>query len=181
MEQYCASLHRTLQSDIAACKTGNLPCARKVECCFRLAVTQWMELSKKLGHHYFASEENEIRFFKTLKPMITAEIEYYSLVYHSLLFQPDERDALIRFWRREYERLERFKTANQVFIRCYKEDEHERQPWFFLRKCYVPESTVDTRIYDADISTSTNGDCLVATLLALEKYKEYAKSKMNSP
>jgi hypothetical protein len=180
MENYCASLYRKLQRDIAACKTGDLPCARRVEYCFGLAVTQWMELSKKLRHHHFASEENEIRFFKILKPKITAEIEYYSFVYHALLFQPDEGDALILFWRREYERLERFKTANPDFIRCYEADHNERQPWFFLRKYYIKGNAADAHIYDADAALSTNGDGLTATLLALLKYNEYVKVKLET-
>lgn len=180
MEQYCAILFDSLQNNIGACKNSKLTCKQKVEACFGLAVTHWMKLSKQLRHHHFASDEREIQFFKSLKPTITAEIEYYNFVYHSLLFQPEDRSSLFRFWRIEHERLERFKAANQAFIRCYEDDEIKMQSYFFLHKNYQLETVTNVRIYDVDSSLSTNGDWLVATLLALERYKSYAEKKIKS-
>ncbi|MGN6399396.1 MAG: RteC domain-containing protein [Flavisolibacter sp.] len=180
MEHYCESLYHNLQDDIAACKQEKLSCVEKVEHCFRLAVSAWMELSKKLRHHHFDSEESEIHFFKTQKPKITAEIEYYNFVYHSVLFQPEEANLIFHFWTREYERLERFAAVGHAFIKCYSEDWHERQSYFFLRKYYVAKKAVDVRIYDTDASLSANGDGLTATLLALKKYKEYCREKLES-
>ncbi len=180
MEQYCTDLYNQLQTDIAVRKNSQLPCLQKIESCFRLAWGRWLELSKKLRHHQFASEESEVRFFKILKPMITGEIEYYQLVYQALLFAPEKTDARVRFWKWESERLERFKDINHFFVQCYEGQRQEMQGWYFLRKYYNRENAVDIRIYEADAALSANGDAFVATLLALKKYREHAGEKLKS-
>src|SRR4051812_33776033 len=101
MKRYCTNLHRLLISDLFNCNCSQLSCIHKTECCFRAAVNRWTQLSHKLKKHQFLSEENEMEFFKSLKPKFTSEIEYCTLVYHSLLFQPDEAHSAIDFWKRE--------------------------------------------------------------------------------
>jgi hypothetical protein len=178
MKRYCTNLHRLLKNDLANCNCSRPSCIQKIECSFRAAVNRWTELSTKLKSHQFSSEEKEIEFFKSLKPKFTSEIEYCTLVYHSLLFQPDEAHSAIDFWRREYQRLERFKTANPLFIQCCEVDQHQMKPFFFLRKYYHPKNGIDGRIYDADAAVSSNADLLMATWLALENYKEYAAEQL---
>lgn len=151
---------------------------REVECCFMIADKYWRELSEKLRKYEFDVEAREIEFFKKWKPKFTSEIEYYNLVYHTLLFQPTEVDSAIHFWAREYKRLEKFKTDQKEFLECYQNDQCELISYYFLRKYYDPKNILDAKIYDADTSIITNGDPLVASLFALERYKEYAEEKL---
>ena len=154
---------------------------KEVECCFTIADKYWRELSEKLRKYEFTSEQKEIEFFKTWKPCFTSEIEYYNLVYHSLLFQPKEFDTAIHFWGREYKRLEKFTIDQKEFLECYyNKDCHMMTTYYFLRKYYEPRNILDAKIYDADASIMTNGDSLVASLLALERYKQYAEEQLRN-
>ena len=178
MENDCEKLYCTLQLDLSECESSHLSCARRVECCFKLALKKWTELSEILRSYNFPSEEKEIHFFKNLKPKFTSEIEYYTLVYHSILFSPPDPSALLHFWGREYGRLRRFRAENKTFLQCYRHQGSKQLPFFFLRKYYCLKPVQATRLYDADASVSTNGDWLAASLLALEKYRHYAMKKM---
>jgi hypothetical protein len=178
MENDCEKFYCLLQLEISDCERSHLSCTKKIECCFKVALNAWMELSQSLRAHKFTSEEKEIQFFKTLKPKFTSEIEYYTLVYHSLLFRPAEPSSLLHFWGREYGRLRRFRAENKDFIQCYSNHQSKQAPYFFLRKHYNLKPVQFTRLYDSDASISANGDWLVATLLALEKYRHYAMKQL---
>lgn len=178
MERYCARLVEQLQNDLAACEKSNLSCREKAEYCFGLAVKKWRELREKLMVYQFPSEKKEIEFFKTLKPRVTSEIEYYNLVYHSILFRPEEGESLLHFWGREYGRLRRFEAENKLFLQCYRGDESKLNAYFFLRKYYSLRAVQYIRIYDSDACVSTSGDWPAATLLALIKYRDYTMQKL---
>jgi hypothetical protein len=178
MENDCERLYCLLQLELSDCERSNLSCTKKVECCFKTALTKWTELSQNLKSYKFASEEKEIQFFKILKPKFTSEIEYYTLVYHSILFRPTEPASLFHFWGREYGRLRRFKTQNKTFLQCYRDDQSKQAPFFFLRKYNNLRTVQYSRLYDSDVSISTNGDWLIATLMALERYRHYAMKKL---
>src|SRR5689334_8466937 len=101
MNSYCEKFYQHLQRDIELCKATTISYHKEVESCFGTVVKYWMELSEKLSKHEFQSDEEEIEFFKKWKPKFISEIEYYNLIYHSLLFQPAEPNSLISFWGRE--------------------------------------------------------------------------------
>lgn len=53
-------------------------------------------------------------------------------------------------------------------------------PYYFLRKYFVSKHGLDANLYDAGTMAITNGDHLVATLLALKRYQPFAKKKLES-
>jgi len=174
MEHDCERLYWELRLDLEDYEKGGLPSIKKTEACFKTAAKKWMELAEILSSYHFSSEEKEIHFFKTVKPKFTSEIEYYTLVYHALLFQPVCSSSLLHFWGREYGKLRRFKAANKTFINCYRSKGNPQTQYFFLRKYYNLRAVQFIRIYDSDVTLSTNGDWLAAKLIALEKYRQYA-------
>lgn len=48
---------------------------------------------------HFARDEEEIYFFKFLKPKFTGELQYYKKLYQAILFKPTEKNELIRFYK----------------------------------------------------------------------------------
>lgn len=180
MEQYCTNLYQQLQSDLEDCTHSKLSCNKIVESCFGIAVEKWIELREKLAGCQFVSEQKEIEFFKIIKPKFTLEIEYYNLVYHSSLFRPEEPEAVLHFWGREFGRLRRFKAENKLFLHGYQGSQNKHVPFFFLRKYYNSGNATNARIYTGDIDTCSNGDVLTASFLALHRYKTYVGEKFRS-
>lgn len=148
-----------------------------VECCFIAANRHWNFIKQKLAHHHFKKEDHEIDFFKNTKPRFTSEIEYYCLLYHSLLFEPHDLVHAFDFWSREYERLQKFEEVNSEFLSCYKRQHCAAAPFYFLRKYCLVRNAMEAKIYD-DASSATNGDHLVATFMALKRYHVYVEEKM---
>lgn len=178
MKRYCTCMHLRMLRELSQCKNVN-SCFEITESGFRIAHEYWSRIKEKLKHYAFKTEASEIEFFKIIKPKFTSEIEYYSLVYHCLLFQPVDLLQAIEFLRREGKRLEKFEEENRSFIDWYHNDRCKLDRYYFLRKYYSCANELETKMYDAGTDAVTNGDCLVATLLALQRYENFVKDRLS--
>lgn len=175
MERYCSMIYRSMQMQLRRCNQNEACMHSRIENSFMIAYRHWFKIRERLNLYQFKSEKQEINFFKNCKPQFTSEIEYYCLVYHSLLFQPLDGEIRVEFWKREYSRLQKFEEENSEFLTCYPDNNCEVLPFYFLRKYYRYDKTAQIKMYD-DKTSVTNGDHPVTMLLALRKYKEYVAS-----
>jgi hypothetical protein len=175
MKCQCRLLYERMCRDLQACAQKELPWQREVERCFQIAEGYWIELQHRTCHYRFANNEQEISFFKHGKPLFTAEIIYYTLCYNAFLFQPLQPSETLPFWRREHERLQRFREDNRSFYRYYREGQTHLDATYFLRKNFEQQNSLYTKVYDAKTAALTNKDPDVATILALERYAGFAK------
>jgi hypothetical protein len=173
-------VHRQLQRQLVLCRKKGLFFEKEIETCFQLANNCWNNVKEKLNTYQFRDDVEEIEFFKRLKPKFTAHIEYYSLLYHSTLFEPIHLDSSIRFWGMEHRRLKKFEVGHKLFLSCYKNQDHAMTPYYFLRRYCVSENNAGAKMYDAGTVACTNGDHLVATFLALRRYTSFVEKKMTA-
>lgn len=75
--------------------------------------------------------------------------------------------------------MEKFKNENYEFYVYYKFGGIGQDEYYFLPEYYDPQLILEAKVYDADLEMLTNGDQLVSTLLALERYTEYVKTKLS--
>lgn len=176
MKQFCAAVYRRMLTQLK--QSGQqFYCAREqVQNGFIICNLAWLEVKEKLKNHRFSSEREEIEFFKTIKPRFTSLIEYYCLVYHSLLFEPEAPDAAIEFWKREEERLQKFREQHKELINCLENRRCKKLRYFFLRENFTNSTVFRLSMYE-ERGTVTNGDPILANLLALVKYQDYVHSR----
>jgi len=62
------------------------------ECCFQSCIKYWDILRGEVATYTFPDEDEEVNFFKNIKPLFTSQAEYYTLLYHAEMFKPDEHD-----------------------------------------------------------------------------------------
>jgi hypothetical protein len=150
------------------------PFERAVECAFSSLKTSWNQLKQIVSINEFESEEEEIQFFKVLKPKLIAELEYYGLVYHSILFCPPDAEQKLLFWQREADRLQEFKILYAEFYHYYTSGSTHYDACYFKRKKVHPHSSEHS-----ESKAKTTHDHLVSKLLAFEKYAQYALSNLS--
>jgi hypothetical protein len=150
------------------------PFERAVECAFSSLKTCWSQLKKVVVNNEFESEEEEIHFFKVLKPKLIAELEYYGLVYHSILFCPPDAEQKLLFWQREADRLQEFKIMYSEFYSYYVSGSTHHDTCYFKRKRVHPQNREHS-----ESKAKTTHDHLVSKLLAFEKYADYALSHLS--
>lgn len=171
MISYCQHMYHSLSEELLRHQQAHHSFQREVEACFGSCYHYWSLVAEKMAAYSFTSLDEEILFFRTIKPLFVALIEYYQFLYHSLLFQPESKPALLAvFWEREASRLPVFIARHESFYHYYKDGCTHRDEEFFTRR---PDP-----LHPNEPCSSC--DHLVSRLLALQHYDDYANKKRAS-
>jgi len=169
MKEEWLPLYESMMQGIEACGKLRPHTMAEIECCFNLAQKHWSWIEQKLEDHRFLSKEDEIEFYKHVKPLFKSQIEFYNLRYQAEIFKPhDEPGTLKEFWIREQQKLDRFIQDNSVFYVYYKNGATNRDEEYFLSGASENES--GKTIYTDD---------LIGILMALERYTQHAQSELS--
>jgi len=160
--------YRLLLAELRCHHRGSRPLQQKIEACFGSCYHHWSAVSVRATHHVFTDMHEEITFFKTIKPLFTSLIEYYQLIYHAILFQPDLSTGHVKeFWEREAHRLPAFIDAHPHFVTYYTSGRTEHDAYFFSRVPPIPGVELP----------HSRVDHLVSRYLALQRYGRYLKCR----
>jgi hypothetical protein len=174
---YTNQLYNSMLRDLEVCKYNQVFDAEVIECCYQVCSNCWYAVKRKLASYEFDTREDEINYFRNIKPKITSEIEYYNLLYHASLFYPPDIRALKRFWMREGERLNKFTNENKDFLHYYRSGLTHKDHLYFVRANNKNLESMKCKPFGVNSFTSTSHDCLIAYFLALEKYTAYVNKK----
>ena len=89
MKKRWIQLYGEMVTDIWLCREKKLERVKEIECCFQIAEEYRIELLKLVSPYEFDCLNEEIFFFKKLKPLFNAEIEYYGLCNYVELFKKE--------------------------------------------------------------------------------------------
>jgi hypothetical protein len=179
MKKRAEYLYSHLLQDMDHCKRKGFDTKREAECCFHIADKYWAILKHEVVHYDFSNEQDEIDFFRVIKPKFTSEIEYYNLVFHMSLPLPDDPVSHEYLWRIEAQRLKKFIQSNQEFYDYYKSGRNDRDHEYFIRVNSDLSNFPKIKVYDMDSRANTSHDSLVASLIALERYDRYVAEQLD--
>lgn len=175
MKQRCEQLYQSLVKDIDECRQ-KYPCLQKqIEHSFVICNRYLAIVCQEVESYIFKTSADEIYFFRHLKPLFAAEVEYYSLFYHAQLFKAGVSDPvkIEQFWIREATRLEKFIAENRDFYEYYKEGRTDKDAKYFTRT-----NLHNSPVPELNAKLNTIYDPLVSTLLAVERYHEYVQTEL---
>jgi hypothetical protein len=164
---------------IDECHHKNIPEQEQAGHAYKIALQCWQQIKAEMKSYEFINEQEEIDFYKGVKPKFTGYIEYLMLVNNGLIFIPTEsKDAEQNYWQFEVERFARFKHRNKAFVEYYESGRCDNDGRYFLpsEEDFVYKFS---KIYNLDGYFVTSHDHLVASLFAEERYHEFAKKKLN--
>ena len=170
LKPYCLYLYRCLLQDLASIHRLPLGDTEMAEKCFHRSVHYWMRLVNRVKGRNFSHPFDEIVFFKELKPLFSAEAEYYSLLYHAALFKPLDTAFLKPFWIKELERVEVQLHKVPSFYAYYRSGKKDQDGCFFNRA----KGSLDLFMMDWNhVGQELRYDLLISQYMAIEKYKKY--------
>jgi hypothetical protein len=169
MNQKAEQLYETMLQDMEYCRRKGLGAGMELECLFHICTRYWAIIQSEAENYEFETTEEEVIFFKIMKPKFVSEKLYCGLIGNALLFTEgvQEQSEIKKFWDKELLRLEKFIAGNTAFYEYYKAGTTDKDNYWFTRK----EDYGDDKV-------STLQDNQVSMLLALERYTEYVKGEM---
>ena len=138
------------------------------------------QLKEFISIYTFVDEQEEIRFFKEIKPGIFCHLLYYRKVYNIEMNRPmGTEQEQIRYLDYELELLHRYNSRRLDFYRYYRSGATHLDREYFLRgnRKYTTQY-LDCFYFERDPVFSTVGDFRVARILANDMLRRYIRDEL---
>lgn len=174
----CSLIYKSMQQEIRSCQSQLSDEVKWIEKGFGITMQAWLNIEKITAGCRFMNQQEEVYFYKTQKPRFTGLIEYYKLIYKSVLFQPDDSTEREAYWRSELKNcnklISRYKTACLYF-----EQQQPDTDIYFLQhnNQQPPILGIDVNLLKL---TSTSYSYLLGGLIAMKKYKKFMQEKISN-
>ncbi len=128
----------------------------------------------------FKNKQEEIHFFKHIKPQFIAKLIYYNAVYKIESKKPNETKSAKKFFETELKKLKKFFDNNLEFYKYYRTNNTFIDDQLFVRGKYDIKLNLDTFYFETDHSFSTIGDYKAGKILANDLIQVYLEDQLNS-
>ena len=137
-------------------------------------------LKQFVSEYDFKTEEEEIHFFREIKPHIFCRLLYYRKVYNIEMNRPvGTIDEQVRYLNGELELIQQYIVKRLDFYRYLRSGATHLDRDYFLRGNTGSDSQyLDSFYFERDPAFSTNGDFRVAKLLANDMLQGYLKEAL---
>lgn len=137
-----------------------------------IATTYLNRLKEQVLSEGFSSQQEEIRFFKEIKPRFCALVMFYSKLDQLELARPEATAQIKEFYEQELNQLQRFFIKNTAVYSYYRSGDTHLDEQLFTRGKVPPRWFIKPHV-DVDERFSTAADLLFARILAKEQLIRY--------
>ena len=131
-----------------------------------------VKLKNYISSYSFESPQDEIHFFKVLKPQFYSKYIFFINVYNFIIQKPAGGDDIVKdYITYELADLKRFFDHNQAFYQYYRSGAVQMDEIYFLRGGF--DVLAELEDFEEDAIYSTSYDYKLSKIIANEKYQEY--------
>jgi hypothetical protein len=179
MNQRIDDLYEQLEEQIKAISQEEDNLIRLSEKCIQVVLSSLATLRELTEAYPFESPQQEIYFFRNVKPLFSSKLIYYLELLRIETRRPTGSDkAQLRYLDKELNTLKQFFFDNLDFYRYYRTGATYLDEKYFMRLNFDIHLVLDAHIFDADPRFSTSHDFKVARLLANESLRLYLNQAM---
>lgn len=179
MKAYVTSLRHNIEiniQEIESSENNSLSRIKKIISCLHEKLTQ---LKSFIVSYEFKTKEEEIHFFKELKPQIYGRLLFYIRLFKIEKNRPGATIMADQIYlSKEMKKLEEAFTNCLDFYKYYRSGNIIYDDRYFLRKAYNPALDKDPSFLEKDLNFSTIYDYEVSNIIANDLLKAYLISQL---
>jgi hypothetical protein len=174
----CNIIYKTMQQEIENGVSESPDELKCIEWAFSVSFRALQDVEKKVNSFKFLNQQEELYFYKRLKPQFTGLVDYFTLLYKSLLFQPEDYIKRKAYWKCE------LSTCTKVIYRCKRgcrqyEQQQPASDIYLLKDTNRQSEILGININDFNL-TAISYSYLLTRLIAMKKYKKFVQDKINA-
>lgn len=148
-----------------------------IERSFTVSVLAWSRIETQVNNYEFTNQQEERYFYNTVKPRFIGLIDYITLLYKSVLFQPDTGTKAREYWKHELNNCREFISRYKTRCRYYQTQQPEANFYFFSENDNRP------LVFGLNINRFNPGSIsysyLLGKMIAIKKYKKFIQREIN--
>jgi hypothetical protein len=178
MIEYIASLKKEVDTKIDQIESSEDNILKKSLAGSQVLAEAFNQLKLFVLTYTFKDDEEEILFFKDIKPKFCYRLIYYRKIYNIEMNRPLAGiDAQREYLNKELNSINQYTTKRLDFIRYYRSGSTHLDSSYFLRGKMHTEQYLETFYYELDPMFCTNCDFKVAKILANDMLSVYLMQK----
>ena len=145
----------------------------------KATIKTFEELKTVFIKHTFNSKEEEIEFFKHIKPKLASKLIFYNEIYNIETSKPSGTNkAIKKHYKKQQNKLNEFFNTNKEFYKYYNSGNKSLDKKYFLRRKHDIRLTLDSSYFQSDYAFATSHDFKVAQILAHQELQKYIQAKL---
>lgn len=136
------------------------------------------ELHKWLKNHVFESIEDEIYFFKEVKPTLVSKLIYYKSVLKIESNTSGTKKLKIKFYQKTLYKIDQYFKNNKEFYQYYRSRASYKDQEYFLRNNENYISLEDCYLMNYDFRLCTSHDYKVAIIMSNDLLCNYLENQI---
>lgn len=153
---------------------------KKSEQSFQTALQAINQLRDDLQQKPLVSQNDEISFFKEIKPKFISKLIYHLSVFNIETNKPNGGIKVRRkYYQNELDKLKRYFDNNLEFYRYYRTHSNYLDHKYFVRGKQDIRLTLDSFFFETDPNFSTSHDFKVSNILANDLLNVYLEDELN--
>jgi RteC protein len=148
--------------------------------CISICMQSIEELKNIFFKINFTTQQEEIQFFKEIKPIFFSQFIYFVTIRNIASNMPLGSDEMMkRYLRKELESIELYFINNIDFIKYYRSKKTFLDDKYYLRGQHDMALSTDFSYFISDHQFSTSHDLKLSELLAKELLAQYIKEEID--
>jgi hypothetical protein len=169
----------TLEQQQKTIHTSNESSSLTAEKAIKASIKSFEELKSIFSKYSFVNKEEEIDFFKNLKPQIASKLIYYNEIYNMEVGKPSgSKKSLKKYYEKEQNKLKEFYVENKDFYKYINSGNTSLDKKYFLRRKHDIRLTLDSAYFQSDHTFATSHDFKVAQIIAYKELQKHLDSKL---
>ena len=136
------------------------------------------EIHKWLKKHVFLSVQEEIYFFKELKPKMVSKLLFYKELLKLEASLPPSKKKKRKHYEELLTAIHQYVTTNKEFYEYYRSRSSHKDEDHFVRHSYKDIIKYDCYLINYDSKLSTSHDYNVATIIANDMFTSHLENKL---
>jgi hypothetical protein len=179
LQQQCGRLYKKIIQQLAYYESTATDEKKWIEWGFGITTKAWLSIQEKIEGYQFADQQEEIGFYKTLKPKFVALMDFFTLLYRSVLFQPEDTPGKKEYWKRELTACKNFLSKHKSFCRYYEQGNTAMDLVYFVQQNNQQALIFGVNENKGPIISSYSH--LLARIISMKKYQRYIQEKIGFP
>ncbi|MES3019851.1 MAG: RteC domain-containing protein [Bacteroidota bacterium] len=176
MKTFSDRLAFALETELYILTLKNLTECEKIKLAIALCKKALGILRKYLLNYFFGSLEEEITFFRQIKPIFYSKYIYYISIYNYHIKLPTGSDEIVKAYiSSQLEDLKNFFDRNQSFYQYYRSGSNHLDSFYFTRGNLDVYSELED--FQGDELFSTSHEYKISKIIANEQFQEFLMLK----